>query len=249
MTEGPAPQIAPLALAEIERRLQWRAMPVIMFVCILSVLLGTVLWPHLVPPPHLVGLPDDPDVFAAALAVRGRVALPPGELRFRSSLTGPLAPGARPAADEYSRLGHARRLLERARPRLGGDPRWMAARAALDLVGHRYDVAERHYRQALERSTNYPEARLGLGLALALEAEIERHPLTQRRRLLEAIAQLAAVPRTAPESEDATFDRVLLLERVGRRVEAASLARMWLAREPGGPGSERMREIGTAGGD
>jgi len=237
------PILSPIAVAEIERRLRWRAVPVLLFAGFLALLLGVGLWPQLVPSRSVSGLPDDPDLFAAAAELHGHVAFPTDELMFDSALTGSLLPGARGAPDQQRRIALAEQQVERARPRLAHDARWLAARGALDLVRHRYPSARRRYREALQRAYEYPEARLGLGAALALQAEVERHLLAQRRLRLEAIAQFAAVPPQDALYPAALFDRALLLERVGRRKEAAQLASVYVARDPRAPGVERMRAI------
>src|SRR5881396_3317821 len=124
--------IVPLAVAEIERRFQWRGASVVAFAGILAFFLGAGLWPALVPQRSLRGLPDDPDLFAAARELRGRVAFPTHELMFDSALTGPLGSGARGAPDQQRRIARADRLVESARARLRGDARWLVARASLD---------------------------------------------------------------------------------------------------------------------
>jgi tetratricopeptide (TPR) repeat protein len=226
MSQEPAP--TELAVAEIERRLQWRAMPALMFLGILALLLAVAFWPSLFPPKHIAGLPDDPDVFAAANLLRAHVTLPVSDLRFESAITGDVIPGMRAAPDADERLTEASRLLHQAHGRFSRDVRMQAARAALDLVQHRYREAELRYRSALNRFTDYPEARLGLGVTLALAGQLESHPLAQRQRFLRAIAQFAAVAPREAEYEEALFNRALLLERVGRREEAARYAREYL---------------------
>jgi tetratricopeptide (TPR) repeat protein len=239
--------LVPLAVAEIERRLRWRAVPVMLFAGILAVFLVAGLWPQIVPARSVRGLPDDPDLLAAARELRGHVAFPTDELMFDSAITGLIASGARGAVDQQHRIDRAEQFVERARPRLAGDPRWIASRAALDLVRHGYASARHHYRDALRRALEYPEARLGLGATLALQAEIERHPLAQRRLRLEAIAQFAAVSPQDALYAAALYDRALLLDVVGRREEAAKLARLYLERGAREPGAKRMREIAAAG--
>lgn len=242
MTESPAPNVSELAVAEIERRLQWRAMPALMFLCILALLLAVAFWPSVFPPKRMAGLPDDPDVFAAANQLRAHVVLPATELRFESALTGDAVPGMRAAADADARLAQAAALLDQAHARFSQDVRMHVARAALDLVRHRYRDAEQRYRDAVDRYSNYPEARLGLGVTLALAGELERNPLAQRQRFLRAIAQFAAVTPRDAEYEEALFDRAILLERVGRREEAARFAREYVARGEL-VGVERMRAV------
>jgi len=247
MSETPAPNVSELAVAEIERRLQWRAMPALMFLGILALLLGVAFWPSVFPPKRIAGLPDDPDVFAAAVRLRAHIALPASELRFESALTGDVIPGMRAAPDADERLADAAALLDQAHSRFAQDVRMQVARAALDLVRHRYRDAERRYRSALNRYTNYPEARLGLGVTLGLAGQLERNPLAQRQRFLRAIAQFSAVGPRDAEYEEALYDRALLLERVGRREEAARCAREYLT---GGArvGAERMWALARGAG-
>jgi len=242
MSETPAPNASELAVAEIERRLQWRAVPALMFLCLLVLLLGVAFWPSVFPPQHVAGLPDDPDVFTAATMLRSHVVIPATELRFESALTGDVIPGMPGAPDADERVAQAAALIDRARARLVHDVRIQVARAALDLVRHRYRDAERRYHGAVNRYSSYPEARLGLGVTLALAGELERSPLARRQRFLRAIAQFAAVTPHDAEYEEALFDRAILLQRVGRRDEAAHFAREYLGRGAL-VGAERMRAI------
>ncbi len=228
MSGVPIPQVGPLAVAEVERHLRWRALAVLKFGGILGLLLGIALWPVFVPPPRVFGLPTDPDVQAAARVLAGRVAFPSAGLHLDAAIFGPLA--AFPATDLETRLTRANRLLDRARPRVGHDPRWQAASGALDLVRHRYAHATRHYQKALDDAAHYPEARIGLGVTLALESQIERNDLVARRRVLEAIAQFAAVSPRDPEYAAALANRIVLLQRVGRGAEAQRLAAAYGAR-------------------
>jgi len=242
ITSGAAPPpVSELAVAEIERRLQWRMMPALMFLGILAMLLLVAFWPSMFPPKHVTGLPDDPDVFAAAQLLRGHAVLPASELRFESALTGDVAPGLAPPADFGDRITRADQLIEGARGRLTRDIRLNVARGALDLMRHRYDRAERHYWYALDRYGDYPEARLGLGVTLALAGDIDRSHLGGRAQYLRAIAQFAAVGPKDAEYDEALYDRALLLERVGRRAEAAAVAREYLGRNA--VGDARMQAL------
>ena len=247
MSESPAPNASELAVAEIERRLQWRAMPALMFLGILGLLLGVAFWPSVFPPKHVAGLPDDPDVFAAANLLRAHVALPATELRFESALTGDVVPGMPAPPDADERLTQAALLIHEARGRLAHDVRMQVARATLDLMQHRYRDAERRYHAAVNRYSSYPEADLGLGVTLTLAGELERNALAQRQRFLRAIAQFAAVTPSDAEYEEALFDRAILLDRVGRREEALRYARDYLGRGAV-VGAERMRAIVGGGG-
>src|SRR5262245_24948278 len=181
MVETPAANASELAVAEIERRLQWRAMPALMFLAILGLLLGVAFWPSVFPPEHVAGLPDDPDVFTAAKLLRANVALPATELRFESALTGDMVPGMPNAPDARERLEQASALLQEAHRRFARDVRLQVARATLDLLQQRYRDAELRYHSAVNRYSNYPEAHLGLGVTLALAGEIERNPLARRQ--------------------------------------------------------------------
>src|SRR5262245_15534149 len=242
MTEGPAHNVSELAVAEIERRLQWRAMPALLFLCILALLLAVSFWPSVFPAKRIAGLPDDPDVFAAANQLRAHLSLPATEMRFESALTGDAVIGLPPAPDAGERLAQAEALLDQANRRFRHDVRMHVARAALDLFRHRYRSAEERYQGAVDRYSNYPEARLGLGVALALSGELERSSLAQRQRFLRAIAQFAAVTPRDAEYEEALFDRAILLDRVGRRDEAARCAREYVARGEL-VGADRMRAL------
>lgn len=172
------------------------------------------------------GLPDEPEVARARALVENRLAVESGELRVVSSLLGETG-----AADPALATA-AERILAPARARRPGDARLTAALAGLRLAAHRYAHAERLYRQALDREPHYGEARLGLGVALALRAAAEGDPERARGLRLRAISQFAAVPPGDPCAEAALYDRALLLARVGRGAEARSHAREYLALDP-----------------
>lgn len=242
MTELPAPNVSELAVAEIERRLQWRALPMVGFLGVMLLLLGVGFWPSLFPAKRIAGLPDDTDVYAAARQLRSHLSLPASELRFESALTGDVTPGGRTEPDVDERLARAAELIEKARPRFAGDVRMRVARAVLEMAQHRYADAERHYHYALDRYPNYPEARLGLGVTLVLAGERERNSLARRQNFLRAIAQFAAVSPLDAEYEEALYDRALMLERVGRKADAARFAQQYLARGTG-VGVARMRLV------
>ena len=75
---------APPPVAEIERRLKWRALPMLGFVG-LMVTIGAVAAMSLLSPADAVrGLPDDPEARALAEQVHGRLAIATGGLRFTS---------------------------------------------------------------------------------------------------------------------------------------------------------------------
>jgi hypothetical protein len=209
-------QMAPLAIAEFERRMQWRAAPAVVFLCILAVLLGVALWPAVFPGSRLSGLPDDPDVFAAAALLRGHVAPPSRELQFESALTGPIDLGIHAAGDAESRFAMCERLLESARGRLGGDPRVESAHArrstccAIATCTRRAGIGWRSMRRTSTARR-----------ASVWASRWRSRPRSSRARSssagrLAAIAQLAAVPHWASEYDEALYDRAVLLDRVGR---------------------------------
>lgn len=237
----PEPPVFPVPpVAEIERRLNWRALPVLAFLGLMLSLAVVAGFSLLAPRRPLTGLPEDPDAAAASALVAGRLGLMTGELRFRSALTGEPAAASDPAADA-ALAGRAATLLERARERHSRDARLAVALAHLDLARRRYTRAERGYRDVLERGVHSAEARLGLGVTLALEAAAEPDPLRQRGLRLEAVAQFAAVRPEDAVYDAALYDRALLLARAGRHDEARRRAEEFAAREPGSAWAERLR--------
>ena len=165
-------------------------------------------------PRIITGLPEGP----AALQMRATLA---------NSLLGD-------DGDDDARLANAaeRAVLAaiRERPR---DPRLHAALAFVELAAHQSKDAERSYREGLDLAPSYGEARLGLGMTLALRAQDERDAGRQRGLELKAISQFASVPEADPCYAAALYDRVLLLARVGRAEEARHWAKAYLARDPG----------------
>jgi tetratricopeptide (TPR) repeat protein len=193
-------------------------------------------------------LPDDPDVTAAIGLVHARLPMRAGALRFHSALAGEAPPGSVFRAGEARLAERAARLLERARTRHRGDPRLEVALAHLDLARQRYALAERRYRAVTDRGVDSPEAYLGLGVAMALQADAERDPLRARMLRLEAIAQFTAVDPRAATVEPALYDRALLLDQVGRRPEALRVMREYAARDSVSPWAGRLRQaLGIAG--
>lgn len=246
MTE-PATAVAPVA--ELERRLHWRVLSIGVFVA-LMVLLAVVAAVSVLTPPRLVaGLPDDAEVTAARAILLTRLPMRTGALRFRSALAGEAPPGA-VFGDREARLAErAALLLERARTRHRGDPRLEVALAHLDLARQRHALAERRYRAVTDRGVDSPEARLGLGVTLALQADAETDPERVRALRLEAIAQFAAVDPRDSTIEPALYDRTLLLARVGRQPEALRVMREYAARDSVSPWAGRLRQALRVAGD
>jgi hypothetical protein len=242
VSSGPRPEPAatsPPGLQELDRRLRWRFVPLLIFVAMM-IGLGVAAAISLLRPRDLVtGIPDDGDARAAFALISAQPSPGTGALRFRSELTGETEPhGPQPAP---AAAVAARGLLARAQGRHLFDPRLPAALAHLDLVRHRFEHAERSYYRALMIAPHYGEARLGLGVALALHAERESEHLEQRSLRLQAIAQFAAVPAKDPLREHALYDRVVLLAEVGRSAEAARRAREYLRDHGGGAWAESLR--------
>jgi hypothetical protein len=192
------------------------------------------------PSPRLAGLPDDPDLSAARALLGPRMRADAGELRFRATLLGGEALGHTVTAADAEPLYRAEALMRRAAERHPRDPRLRAAFACLDLLRRDLGPAERRYRWVLDRGRPCAEARLGLGVALAMRAEAEPDGREQRALQLEAIGQLAQVEKDDAEYGIALYDRALLLARVGRRDEARLRAAEYFALDPAGPWSARL---------
>jgi hypothetical protein len=245
MTE-PAPAVAPVA--EIERRLHWRVLAIGVFIALMAMLAAIAAVSVLVPPRLVAGLPDDADVTAARAILQARLPMRVGALRFRSALAGEAPPGAVFDAGEARLAERAVLLLERAHARHRSDPRLEVALAHLDLVRQRHGLAERRYRAVTDRGVDSPEARLGLGVALALQADAERDPPRVRALRLEAIAQLLAVDPRDSTYVVALYNRALLLDQVGRRLEALRVAREYAAVDSVSPWAGRLKQaLGGAG--
>ena len=72
------------------------------------------------------------------------------------------------------------------------------------------------------------------------EAEAESDVNRARALELQAIAQFAAVREGEEPWLAALYDRALLLDQVGRSAEARRWARVYLARDPGGPWAGKL---------
>jgi len=240
MTSSPV-ALPTAPVAEIERRLQWPALPALLFLGIMIGLGAIGILASRAPSEPLNGLPDDPGLLAARVVVNDRVLPALGTLRLRSSLVGtggvPLV--FDPAAAEDAQRAEA--MVSAALERHAGDPRVLAALGSLALVQSRHRTAEAAYRAALDRNGNYGEARLGLGVALARRAWLDPAPLKPRSLELAALAQFMAVPDGDPCRLEALYNRAVLLRRVGRDDQAVRAARAYLAEDGTGPWAERLR--------
>jgi hypothetical protein len=263
------PVIPPAPVIEIERRLKWRVLAIGSFLAIMATFAVMAALSLLVPARMVTGLPDDPELAAARAALHDRLPVRAGALRFRSALTGEAPLDAAFGAEQAALVESAIQSIERARARHHGDPRLVVALAHLDLVLAAAHVpeagaavppeqfaawlrnvtrAERRYRAVTDRGVDSPEARLGLGVALALEAMAERDPLRERALKLEAIAQWAAVDPRDAATVPALYDRALLLAEVERHEEAVCAAQEYLALDGTSLWAQRLREaLGIAG--
>ncbi len=216
----------PPPVEEIERRLKWRVLPTLVFIAALLTLLAMGLASFIVKPKHPHGLPDDPDARRAAAVLAGNVTVATNALRYRAAVLGGEVPNRAPDARALALADTARPALEAAHRRHRGDPRTLAALAALDLVRHDYAHAATRFHRACELAPHYAEARLGCGVALALEADRTSEPWQSRALRLQAIAQFAMVDSSQAEYPLALYDRALVLSDAGNAREAA----FWAAR-------------------
>lgn len=214
--------------AAIPRRFAWPALRVLAFLGLIGGLAIVTLVSQMARPQLLTGLPDDPDLRAARQWVHGRTLPEHGSLRWTSALLGEGATSGAFATIERQRARQAAEHVSSAQKRRAWDARVSSAAAALALVQSDYRGAERGYRAAIDRNAHYGEARLGLGITLALRARFERGALRPRALLLAAIAQFAAVPAQDPARPHALWNRAVLLREVGREDEARRIAAAYL---------------------
>ncbi len=189
-------------------------------------------------PAIVEGVPVDTRVRAAVTVLGGPLRVESGDLRFETSLgaaagEAPPVPPGPPGAPDPARLLAAERLLLDAGRRRPLDPRVECLLGHLELAQQRLERAQRRYHAALDRAPGYGEARLGLGVALALQAQTEGDERRARGLQLQAIAQFAAVGERDPFFLPALYDRTQLLVRIGRTAEAQATARRYTALEPG----------------
>jgi tetratricopeptide (TPR) repeat protein len=231
----------PPPVEAIERRLRWPALPTLLFLGFLVMLLllaGVSLWLR---PQHPVGLPDDAALLTEAGLPDTTLAVLTDGLRFRAAALGGEPTAHTLDAASLSRVERAERALAHWARRHPTEPRVRAALGALALVRHDYRSAADRYKEACERSPRYAEGRLGWGVALALDAERTPDAWARRARLLRAIAQFAAVDEQQPEHALALWNRASLLDEVGRRDEALTFARAYLALDARSAHADRLR--------
>jgi cytochrome c-type biogenesis protein CcmH/NrfG len=241
MTSRSKHAVSPEAVQQLERRLKWGALPAVLFVCMMVSLAAVAIYSTFAKPRSATGLPADADVIAARDLLLGRPGVPSTGLRFRSALTGDLAPDARVRPADHARVVAAYQHLERAYRAHPLDPRTLTALGHCELALRHPARAERCYRLALEFTPHYGEARLGLGMALAQRAASTRDAVPRRRLQLEATAQFAAVAEADSAFACALYNRAVLLMGVGREREAERLAQSYFALDPSSPWAVQLR--------
>lgn len=238
------PSSLPGAAPPIGRPARWRLLPTFLFTGLLATLLISAIGSLLVKPRRPQGLPDSPGAQEALLRVRDGVFVTVRDMRFRAAILGGEAHDGVAATDVPGRIERARALLETDQRRGVRDPRLDAALGTLALARHDYRRAERDFRRAIEAAPHYGEGRLGLGVTLALRADITPEHWQSRALRLQAIAQFAAVDRGDPAYPHAVYDRALQLARVGRAEDAGRFAADYFRLEQGGEWSVKLaREL------
>lgn len=229
----------PPAAREFERRLNWGALPAILFLVMLASLGTIAVYSTLARPRTAHGLPSDPDIEAARGLLEGRMRSPVQELRFAAALCGESLPDGADGAG-HDALAAARERLERALERRPLDPRVLTALGHVEIALRRDGEAESHYRLALEFTPHYGEARLGLGLVLAQRALHTGHPHERRRLQLRALGQFTAVREGDAVAASALYNRAVMSWMTGRHDEARRLAAEYLSADPDGPWAAQL---------
>ena len=228
-------------LAAVGLRIGAGPVPMAVFLAMLASLLAVAGVSLFMPRTMVEGMPRDPSARAARDLLIGQV-MPPGDgLRFRSAFLGELPSDGHPHLPDPALIARAEALLSRAREAHPLEPRVVAALGHLELARRHLERASRLYRHAIELRAHCSEARLGLGVALALESERSADAFRRRDLALEALAQFMAVPAESELALDALYDRAMLLARVGRAAEARRVAERYLALDPASPWAGRLR--------
>jgi tetratricopeptide (TPR) repeat protein len=232
-----------LPVEALDSRLRWRFVSLVGFGAWMLALGGAAALSLLAPIRTVSGLPDDGDARGAQQFVRNHFPFGTGPYRFASALTGEARAGWPYSAEAADAAAMAEALIARARKHASLEPRLIASLGHLDLGRRLFKRAESRYRLALELAPHYGEAHLGLGVALALSAEFENDALDRRGLRLAALAQFIAVREDDPVYPHALYDRVLLLEDVGRHAEAERAVRAYLALDPSSEWAGRLKAI------
>ena len=217
-----------------------RTLPTPVFPVVLAVLLALAIGSAFVTTHPVEGLPDDPSARAARDVLAGSAAPATGGLRFGSAFFGDSGIGLA-AAPDPAVIARARTLLERAHEAHPLEPRVVAALGHLALVERRLGAAEALYLTAIDLRSHCTEARLGLGVVLAVQADGSGDLFERRALQLRSLAQFLAIDGGSERMREALYDRAVMEERVGRHRDARESARAFLAIEPQGPWASRLR--------
>jgi len=212
------------------------------FLSVLGVLLAIAAISVLLPRTVVEGLPRDPSARAARDVLYGRVIPPCGGLRFRSAFLGESTPAAPAHPSDALLLHEGEQLLERAHEAHPLEPRVVAALGHLALARRHLEEAALLYRRAIDLRSHCSEARLGLGITLALESEATADALRRRALALESLSQFTALSGESELAPEAFYDRAVLLARVGRRSEAEHQADRYFARDSSRAWAQKLRE-------
>lgn len=245
MSPNAAPFAAPVPPPlDLDRRLKWRFVPIVVFFVTL-IGLAVVTFGSLSPPEPTSGLPDDPAVREARALVRG-VRISTWPYLLHSEFFG--IPDGTAGVIDPARLETADSLLQIVLRRRPLDARVHAALAAVELARRRLRHAEGGFRRACDLAGHYPDARIGLGVTLALRAEGTPDPFEQRRLRLRAIAQLLDVRPGHPGEAVSLYDRARLAIDVERWDEARRASARLAEIEPGSPAAAEIERLldGTA---
>lgn len=224
---------------DLDRKLKWRLVPIVVFVATL-IGLAVVAFGALRPPEPTTGLPDDPAVREAQALVRGiRIATAP--YRLHSEFFG--IPEYAGDAVDPARLESADSLLHLVLRRRPLDARAHAALAAVELARRRLRHAESGFRRACDLAGHYPDARIGLGVTLALRADMTPDPFEQRRLRLRAIAQLLDVRPGHPGEAVSLYDRARIAIEVERFEEARRAVARLAELEPASPATAEIERL------
>jgi len=218
-----------------------RTLPAPVFPAVLAVLLALAILSTFVPTREVEGLPPDPSARAARDLLYGHISLAAGDLRFGSVFLGDSAGVTHAGSADPALLARARALLERARKAHPFEPRVVAALGHLELAAREFGRAEALYQTAIDLRAHCTEARLGLGVALALQADATGDLFARRALQLRSLAQFLAIGPRSARAREALYDRALLEERVGRHRDALQSGREFLAAEPDDAWSARLR--------
>ena len=226
---------------EIERHLKWRLLPSVVFIAILGALAVAGFVSLTMRPRHPHGIPDDLRARAAMATLAPHASVATDGLRLRAAMLGGDVPDHSPDAAAVQAAAAARPIISSLHRQHMSEPRALAALGARELVAHEHAKAAQHFRRACEAAPHYAEARLGAGVALAVQASLTPETWQSRALRLQAVAEFAMVDSTDEGYMAALYDRARVLHDAGRADEARFYAQRYLLREPQGPWAQRLQ--------